>query len=229
MAGQPGFFDADERLRHCRPPVTPWSGCRRWSTSRPSGPNWRPRWLARIAAAADDSVQHRSDLRVLVLQTSTRFPTTRPSISCATTEASGSGRRRPRGVRFCRAFGDRHPAGRRCWREASLGRGGLPGVGSTEVHVQLRLLIGDVSAGHSGDLFWGVESPAIPARLTESQAGPAQGTVPTPGPAYGRVTPNLRPTSASSIQIDARIHPVCRRALCSATIRVKVRVNQDDR
>ena len=74
----------------------------------------------------------------------------------------------------------------------------------TEVHVQLRLLIGDVSAGHGGDLFWGVESPAIPARLTELQAGPQGETVPTPGPAYGRATPNLRPTSASSILIDAQ-------------------------
>jgi hypothetical protein len=28
--------------------------------------------------------------------------------------------------------------------------------------------------------------------------------VPTPGPAYGRATPNLRPTPASSILIDAQ-------------------------
>jgi transposase len=60
----------------------------------------------------------------------------------------------------------------RAGAEAGFGRGGLAGVGSMEVHVQLRLLIGDVFAGHSGDLFWGVESPAIPARLTESQGGP---------------------------------------------------------
>src|SRR5208337_617899 len=37
-------------------------------------------------------------------------------------------------------------------------------------------------------------------------------TAPTPGSAYGRATPNLRPTPASSIQIDARFHPGCRRA-----------------
>lgn len=40
----------------------------------------------------------------------------------------------------------------------------------------MRLLISDVFAGHRGDLFWGVESPAIPARLTESQADPAAGS-----------------------------------------------------
>ena len=27
----------------------------------------------------------------------------------------------------------------------------------------------------TGDLFWGVESPDIPARVTESQAGPSVG------------------------------------------------------
>jgi hypothetical protein len=38
--------------------------------------------------------------------------------------------------------------------EAGLGGGGLASVGSAEVHVQFRLLIGDVFAGH-GDLVWG--------------------------------------------------------------------------
>jgi hypothetical protein len=40
---------------------------------------------------------------------------------------------------------------------------------------QLRLLISDVFAGHRGVLFWAVESPAIPARVTESRAGPRPG------------------------------------------------------
>ena len=85
--------------------------------------------------------------------------------------------------RRCNVRGDAFyepPAG--AGAETSFGRGGLPGVGPTEVHVQLRLLIGDVSAGHSGDLFWGVESPAISARLTESQAGPPRGNRADAGP-----------------------------------------------
>ena len=58
--------------------------------------------------------------------------------------------------------------------EARLGGGGLAGVGSAEVHVQFRLLIGDVFAGH-GELFSGVENPAIPTRVTESQVPPPVG------------------------------------------------------
>ena len=85
-----------------------------------------------------------------------------------------------------------------------LRRSGLAGVGRSEVHGQLRLLISDVFAGHRGGLFWGVESPAIPARVTELQADPQPGTASTRGPAYGRATPNLRPTPASSIQIAAQ-------------------------
>ena len=58
------------------------------------------------------------------------------------------------------------------------------------------------------------ELRAPPSRHASRSRRPAppRGTVPTPGPAYGRATPNLRPTPASSIQIDAHIHPVCRRA-----------------
>jgi len=37
--------------------------------------------------------------------------------------------------------------------EAGLGRCGLPAVGSMEVHVQSRLLVGDVRAGHRGSLL----------------------------------------------------------------------------
>jgi hypothetical protein len=48
-------------------------------------------------------------------------------------------------------------------------------VGSTEVHVQLRLLISDVFAGHAEDLFWAVKNLAIPTPVTKSQAGPRQG------------------------------------------------------
>jgi len=45
-----------------------------------------------------------------------------------------------------------------------FGRGGLAGVVSSEVHVQLRLLIGDVCAGHGEDLFLAVENLATPTR-----------------------------------------------------------------
>ena len=68
------------------------------------------------------------------------------------------------------------------------------------------------SAGHSGDLFWGVDPPSRHASRSRRPVPPKE-TVPTPGSAYGRATPNLRPTPASSILIDARIHPVLRRAV----------------
>ena len=46
----------------------------------------------------------------------------------------------------------------------------------------------------TGALFWGVENPAIPACLTESQAHPALGTAPTLGsPTVGLRPPSGRP------------------------------------
>src|SRR6201992_1782949 len=45
----------------------------------------------------------------------------------------------------------------------------------------------------TGDLFWGVESPDIPARVTESQGGPSPGTRCGPG---ARPRPGSRPASA---------------------------------
>ena len=66
----------------------------------------------------------------------------------------------------------------------------MVGVGSAEVHAQFRLLIGDVFAGH-GDLFRGVENPAIPARVTESQVLPPLGAALT----LGQPTVGLRPPS----------------------------------
>ena len=56
----------------------------------------------------------------------------------------------------------------------------------------------------TGGLFWAVENLAIPALVTESQAEPLRDTASTRWPAYGRATPNLRPATASSIQIDAQ-------------------------
>src|SRR5215471_19674326 len=88
--------------------------------------------------------------------------------------------------------------------EASFGCSGLAAMGSTEIHVQLRLLIGDVSAGHGGGLFREVEKPRH-SGTRHGVAGrfPSQGTAPTPGSAYGRA--NARPPAdPGAIQIDAR-------------------------
>jgi hypothetical protein len=73
--------------------------------------------------------------------------------------------------------------------ETGLGRGSLSGVRRSELHIQLRLLVCDVSAGH-GDLFWGVENPAILACVTESQAVPKE-----PLRRRGQRTVGLRPPS----------------------------------
>ena len=60
----------------------------------------------------------------------------------------------------------------------------------------------------SGEL----RAPPFRHLVTSCRPVPPPGTAPTPGSAYGRAAPNLRPTPASSIQIDALFHPVCRRA-----------------
>jgi hypothetical protein len=72
-----------------------------------------------------------------------------------------------------------------------LGRRHLAGVGSSVMHLQLRLLISDVCAGHEEALFWGVEDLAIPTLRHGVAGGLPKGTAPTPG----SPTVGLRPTS----------------------------------
>ena len=83
---------------------------------------------------------------------------------------------------------------------AAFGGRDLTTVASAEVHVQSRLLICDVCAGH-GVLFREVEKPPHPARRHGVAGSPTRGC--PPGSAYGRATPVLRPTPAHLIQIDA--------------------------
>src|SRR6516165_3225293 len=111
--------------------------------------------------------------------------------------------------------------GARAGAETRLRRGGLAGVSASVCHVQLCLLIGDVCAGHLGDLFWAVESPAIPARRHGvAGAFPTRGTASALVAAYSRATPDLRSPPASSILIDARNHPDCR---CAGGLNADVR------
>jgi len=93
--------------------------------------------------------------------------------------------------------------------EACSGRGRPPGVGSVEVHVQSRLLVGDVCAGH-GRLSSGKLRTAIPARRHGVAGSSPSGSEPTRRSAYGRASPALQPTSASLILIVAHCHPDCR-------------------
>jgi hypothetical protein len=80
------------------------------------------------------------------------------------------------------------------------------GVGSAEIHVQFRLLMGDAFAGWHVELFWRVENPLIPARVAESQVLPVFGAALTLGqptvarsPAAPSVTsPDRRNTGAPS-------------------------------
>ncbi len=88
--------------------------------------------------------------------------------------------------------------------EAGLGGGGFAGVGSAVVHVQLRLLIGDVFAGHGEVSSGQLRTSPFRHPSRSRRRIPQPGTASTRGPAYGRATPNLRPTPASSIQIDAQ-------------------------
>jgi hypothetical protein len=99
--------------------------------------------------------------------------------------------------------------------EACSGRGRPPGVGSVEVHVQSRLLVGDVCAGH-GRLSSGKLRTAIPARRHGVAGSSPWGTEPTRRSAGGRAKPDRRLTCASLILIVAHCHPDCRCASASS-------------
>ena len=92
--------------------------------------------------------------------------------------------------------------------DARPGRGELAGVGLTMVHVQSRLLVGDVRAGH--EAVPRGENRHSGTNLTPPQAGPRRKEPTLPGLTYGRATPRLRSAPAITIQIDARNHPDCR-------------------
>jgi hypothetical protein len=94
--------------------------------------------------------------------------------------------------------------GARAGAETRLRRCGLADVSASVCHVQLRLLIGDVCAGHLGDLFWPVESPAIPAR----RHGVA-GAFPTRGNRFD-AGGNLQSGYARPPVAPGVIHPDCR-------------------
>ena len=85
--------------------------------------------------------------------------------------------------------------------EASLGRGGLAGVGSTEVHVQLRLLIGDVSAGHRGISSGELRAPPFRHASRSCRPAPRRG----PRRRRGQPTVGLRPTSGRPRRHPSRL------------------------
>jgi hypothetical protein len=103
-----------------------------------------------------------------------------------------------------RATGDQHRAEPGAGAEAGLGYGSFAGVGPAVVHVQLRLLIGDVFAGHGEVSSGQLRTSPFRQPSRSRRRIPCSGTALTRGPAYGRATPNLRPTPPSSIQIDAQ-------------------------
>ena len=86
--------------------------------------------------------------------------------------------------------------------DARTRRGELPGLGLAVVHVQSRLLVGDVRAGHEA-IPWGRKPRHSGTNLTPPQAGPGPGPTP-PALTYGRATPRLRSAPAITILIDAK-------------------------
>ena len=92
--------------------------------------------------------------------------------------------------------------GARAEAEIRFRRGGLAAVSASESHVQFRLLIGDVCAGHSGDLFLAVETPSFRHAVTESQAAPVGSRFDAGG--------NLRSGYARPPAAPGVINPDCR-------------------
>ena len=96
------------------------------------------------------------------------------TISASQIAASGSGRRRARGgLALGGQPGIGIEPGAGAGADACPGGGDLAGVGPAMVHVQSRLLVGDVRAGHEAIPWRRTATPGT--NLTPPQAGPRTG------------------------------------------------------